>query len=139
MSDNEPTDPNNSDNVVPFRKPEAKRPRRARVRHHQKPKPQFQHHDKVVRLSVRGLVQTDAFIRWLVEEATQLHLDGWARSAPDGSMVMLIAGEEGDVRQMLEYLHDGPRPVDMLLAEEVPLKGNEPMWQGFHHLSPSQS
>lgn len=124
-------------NVVPFRKPEEPRAPRARKHHHKGPKPQFQHHDKVVRLFVRGLVQTDAFIRWLVEEATRLHLDGWARSAADGTMDMLIAGEEGDVNQMLEYLRDGPRPVDMLLAEEVPLKGNEPMWQGFHHLSPS--
>lgn len=134
MTDNSP-----DDNVLPFRKPEEQRAPRKRVRHHQKPKPQFQHHDKVVRLFVRGLVQTDAFIRWLVEEATTLHLDGWARTAPDGSMDMLLAGEEDDVNQMLEYLHKGPRPVDMLLAEEVPLKGDEPMWSGFHHLSPSQA
>ena len=133
-------DENNPDNVLPFRKPEVKRPPRKRRRHHQKPKPQFQHHDKVVRLLVRGLVHDDAFIRWLVEEATRLHLDGWARSAGEGmmdQMDMLIAGEEGDVNQMLEFLKDGPRPVDMLVAEEVPLKGNEPMWQGFHHLSHS--
>ena len=137
MADSNHTD--DSDNVLPFRKPGERRVPRARTRHNSKPKRQFQHHDKVVRLFVRGLVQTDAFIRWLVEEATHLHLDGWARTAPDGSMDMLIAGEEGDVRQMLEYLKDGPRPVDMLLAEEVPLKGNEPMWSGFHHLSPSQA
>lgn len=132
-------DDTTSDNVVPFRKTEAKRPRRERKHHHKRPKPQFQHHDKVVRLHVRGLVHNDTFIRWLVEEATRLHLDGWARSADEGSMDMLIAGEEGDVRQMLEYLKDGPRPVDMLLAEEVPLKGDEPMWQGFHHLSHSHA
>jgi acylphosphatase len=132
MADKIPTD-----NVVPFLKPEDRRAPRPRKHHHQKPKLQFQHHDKVVRLYVRGLVQTDTFIRWLVEEATRLHLDGWARSAPNGTMDILIAGEVGDVGQMLEYLHDGPRPVDMLLAEEVPLKGNEPMWSGFHHLSPS--
>lgn len=137
MADNSPTDP--SDNVLPFRKPGKRRSPRPRVRRNPPAKRQFQHHDKVVRLYVRGLVQTDAFIRWLVEEATRLHLDGWARTAPDGSMDMLIAGEDGDVRQMLEYLKEGPRPVDMLLAEEVPLKGDEPMWSGFHHLSPSQA
>ncbi len=135
------TDDKNNDNVVPFRKPGAIRPaqadsKRERVRRHQMPKPQFQHHDRVVRLHARGLVQSDAFVRWLVEEATKLHLDGWARSAPDNSMDILLAGEEGDVRQMLDYLNDGPRPVDMLLVEEVVLKGDEPMWQGFHHLSP---
>lgn len=130
-------DDKTQDNVLPFRKPEPIRRVRERVRHHQSPKPQFQHHDKVVRLHVRGLVQTDTFVRWLVEVATGLHLDGWARSAPDQSMDVLIAGEEGDVRQMLEYLNEGPRPVDMLLAEEVVLKGDEPMWQGFHHLSPA--
>lgn len=127
------------DNVIPFAKPEPKRSSRPRTRYHKGPKPQFQHHDKVVRLHVRGLVHNDAFIRWLVEEATRLHLDGWARSAPDGSMAILLAGEDGDVRRMVEFLKEGPRPVDMLLAEEVPLKGNEPMWSGFHHLSPSQA
>lgn len=133
------TDKDPSDNVLPFRKPEEAKAPRKRQRRHQKPKQQFQHHDKVVRLYVRGLVQTDAFIRWLVEEATRLQLDGWASTAPDGSMDMLIAGQEGDVNQLLEYLKDGPRPVDMLVAEEVPLKGNEPMWSGFHHLSPTQA
>ena len=124
-------------NVVPFRAPKPSRPRRERVRHHQGPKRQFQHHDKVVRLYARGLVHSDAFVRWLVEEATTLHLDGWARSTADENVMdILLAGEEGDVRQMLEYLRDGPRPVDMLLVEEVVLKGDEPMWQGFHHLSP---
>ena len=132
-------DDKHSDNVVPFRKVDAARAPRKRVRHHQKPKPQFQHHDKVVRLHVRGLVHADLFIRWLVEEATNLHLDGWARSDEDSGMDMLIAGEEGDVNQMIEYLKDGPRPVDMLLAEEVPLKGSEPLWSGFHHLSPAQT
>ena len=130
------SDDHETDNVLPFRKPTPSRPRRDRVRHHQGPKLQFQHHDKVVRLRVRGLVQNDVFIRWLVEQATALHLDGWARSAPDTAMDILIAGEEGDVRQILEYLREGPRPIDMLLVEEVVLKGTEPMWQGFHHLSP---
>lgn len=139
MADDTSDDISDDTNVVPFAPVQGERPARPRRRHHQKPKPQFQHHDKVVRLHVRGLVQTDAFIRWLVEEATHLKLDGWARSAEDGTMDMLIAGEEGDVRQMLEYLKDGPRPVDMLLAEEVPLKGDEPMWQGFHHLSPAHT
>lgn len=135
------TDEDETNNILPFRKPTPKRPRRERVHHHQGPKPQFQHHDKVVRLHVRGLVQNDVFVRWLVELATALHLDGWARSGADAmadkSMDILLAGEEGDVRQMLDLLREGPRPVDMILVEEVVLKGDEPMWSGFHHLSPT--
>ena len=134
------TDEHKEDNVIPFERPEEKRPRRVRrerALRPQKPKPQFQHHDKVVRLHARGLVHSDVFVRWLVEEATTLHLDGWARSTENHDMDILIAGQEGDVRQMMEYLQDGPRPVDMLLVEEVPMKGNEPMWQGFHHLTPA--
>lgn len=130
-------DDQTDNNVIPFPSAEPIRLRRERVRHHQGPKRQFQHHDKVVRLHARGLVHSDVFVRWLVEEATTLHLDGWARSTDEENVMdILIAGEEGDVRQMLDYLHDGPRPVDMLLVEEVVLKGDEPMWQGFHHLSP---
>ncbi len=130
------TDERDTNNVLPFRKPASKRRAREKVRR-QKPKLQFQHHDKVVRLHARGLVHSDVFVRWLVEVATNLHLDGWARSTENHDMDILIAGEEGDVRQMMEYLQDGPRPVDMLLVEEVVMKGNEPLWQGFHHLSPA--
>ncbi len=129
-------DDDHPDNIVPFRKPPSSRRPRRRVRHHQGPKLQFQHHDKVVRLHVRGLVHNDTFVRWLVEIAASLQLDGWARSASGGIMDILIAGEHGDVVQMLELLREGPRPVDMILVEEVVLKGDEPMWQGFHHLSP---
>ncbi|MBL4615307.1 MAG: acylphosphatase [Magnetovibrio sp.] len=129
-------DDHSQDNVLPFRKPIPVRPARERVRRHQGPKIQYQHHDKVVRLRARGLVQSDVFIRWLVEMATSLHLDGWARLTPDNSMDLLLAGEAGDVHQMLELLHEGPRPIDMLLVKEVILKGDEPMWSGFHHLSP---
>ncbi|MBF0248462.1 MAG: acylphosphatase [Alphaproteobacteria bacterium] len=129
-------DDEKDDNVVAFRRPERPRVawRKARA---SKPKRQFQHHDRVVRLRVRGLVQNDAFVRWLVELAVELRLDGWARSAADNSMDILLAGEDGDVRQMVELLRDGPRPVDMMLVEEIPLKGDEPLWQGFHHMSPS--
>ncbi|MCW8915329.1 MAG: acylphosphatase [Magnetovibrio sp.] len=125
------------DNVIPFKRPGRKRSRRGRTRHSQGPKRQFQHHDRVVRLHARGLVHSDVFVRWLVELATNLHLDGWARSTENHDMDILIAGEEGDVRQMMEHLQEGPRPVDMLMVEEVVMKGNEPLWQGFHHLSPA--
>ncbi len=122
------------DNVVPFQKVTVHKT--ARKRRHQKPRLQFPHHDKVVRLSVRGRVQSDAFIRWLVEEASRLQLDGWARCVSGGPMDMLIAGGQGDVHQMVEALTIGPRPLDMVFAREVPLKGDEPMWSGFHYLSP---
>jgi len=132
-----------TDNVIPFRssasvnkKNQAKKKRtsnRGSI-----VAPQFPHHDRVVRISLRGLVKEESFIRWLVEEAVQLHLDGWARNRSDGEMDVLLAGEIGDVRQMLEFLREGPRPVDMLLVEEKPLHGDEPLWSGFHHLSPSE-
>ncbi len=128
-----------SDNVVAFQKVmrnTATKKKSPRVNRYRKPKLQFPHHDKVVRLSVRGRVQTDTFIRWVVEEAARLQLDGWARCESGGPMDMLIAGGQGDVCQMVEALTIGPRPLDMVFAREVPLKGNEPMWSGFHYLSP---
>lgn len=130
-----------TDNVIPFRKKTTAKPNR-NSRATNRPgsiTPQFPHHDRVVRLGLRGLVRDDAFIRWLVEEAVILHLDGWAKNSNDGDMDVLLAGETGDVRQMLEFLRDGPRPVDMLLVEEKPLHGDEPLWSGFHHLSPSEA
>ncbi|MDH5772186.1 MAG: acylphosphatase [Rhodospirillaceae bacterium] len=132
-----------TDNVIPFRssadlkKKNILKKKKASTRG-SPTAPQFPHHDRVVRISLRGLVKEESFIRWLVEEAVQLHLDGWARNRSDGEMDVLLAGEIGDVRQMLEFLREGPRPVDMLLVEEKPLHGDEPLWSGFHHLSPSE-
>ena len=139
---------NKTDNVIPFRSAPGKNKdknskqnkKRNSNRHgpHDPTAPQFPHHDRVVRLGLRGLVRDDAFIRWLVEEAVSLQLDGWAKNRKDGGMDVLLAGEIGDVRQMLDLLQGGPRPVDMLLVEEKILHGDEPLWSGFHHLSPSE-
>ena len=140
--------PDKMDNVIPFRptagKDDLKNKKQTSARHgrHSPHNPiarQFPHHDMVIRLSLRGLVRGDAFIRWLVEEAVNLHLDGWAKNSHGSDMDVLFAGEIGDVRQMMELLRDGPRPVDMLLVEEKPLHGDEPLWSGFHHLSPSEA
>ena len=134
-----------TDNIIPFR-PAAgknnrkkKKPSSNRRRPHNTTTSQFPHHDMVVRLGLRGLVRGDVFIRWLVEEAVALHLDGWAKNSKQGDMDILLAGEVGDVRQMMTLLRDGPRPVDMLLVEEKILHGDEPLWSGFHHLSPSEA
>ncbi len=131
-----------TDNVIPFRptrkEAETSPPRKSPSNRHHINTKQFPHHDQVVRLNLRGLVRDDAFIRWLVEEAVTLKLDGWAKNRKDGDMDVLLAGEIGDVRQLLDLLREGPRPVDMLLVEEIPLSGDEPLWSGFHHLSPSE-
>ncbi|MCK5166578.1 MAG: acylphosphatase [Rhodospirillaceae bacterium] len=142
MSDGNTDNKDKADNVIPFRKAERskKNKKRNSNRHgpHDPTAPQFPHYDRVVRLGLRGLVRDDAFIRWLVEEAVALQLDGWAKNQKDGDMDVLLAGEIGDVRQMMELLRVGPRPVEMLLVEEKILHGDEPLWSGFHHLSPSE-
>ena len=125
-----------TDNVIPFRQAADKK--KQNLVRQSSAAPQFPHHDRVVRLGLRGLVRGDAFIRWLVEEAVALHLDGWAKNLKNGDMDVLLAGEAGDVRQMMDLLKDGPCPVDMLLVEEKILHGDEPLWSGFHHLSPSE-
>lgn len=128
-----------TDNVIPFRKEVKTSPSNQRAAKRYSPfAQQFPHHDRVVRLNLRGLVRDDAFVRWLVEEAVALRLDGWAKNRTEGDMDVLLAGEVGDVGQMLDLLRHGPRPVDMLLVEETILKGDEPLWSGFHHLSPSE-
>ncbi len=129
---------NNKSNVLPFRREAGNKaaPKKRADFRHSPIAPQFPHHDRVVRLNLRGLVHNDGFIRWLVEEAMHLQLDGWARTGGEGEMDILLAGEVGDVRQMIEFLKVGPRPIDMLLVDERALSGDEPLWSGFHHLSP---
>ena len=63
---------------------------------------------KQVHISVRGRVQGVFFRASAQREARRLGVSGWARNKPDGSVEMLVEGEEEAIRDFVNWSHRGP-------------------------------
>jgi acylphosphatase len=72
------------------------------------------------KLLIHGRVQGVYFRGWSVETARALGLRGWVRNRSDGSVEMLLAGDESVVNRMIERCRDGPPTarVDQIDVEE---------------------
>mgnify|MGYP001041597646 FL=1 len=57
---------------------------------------------------VTGRVQGVFFRAWTCEQAQGLHVTGWVRNCPDGSVEAHVEGDEGSVEQLIGKMHDGP-------------------------------
>lgn len=64
--------------------------------------------DRAVRVRVTGRVQGVGFRYWTRREAERLGLRGWVRNEPDGTVAVLLAGEDEAVAAMLGLLRQGP-------------------------------
>ena len=71
-------------------------------------------------VSVYGEVHNIGFRTWAKELAVKLDLSGWVRKASDGSIEILIQGEEDPITNFLSLCWDGPKMayVDDVLATE---------------------
>ena len=75
----------------------------------------------VRRLLVHGRVQGVFFRGWTVEAARGLGLGGWVRNRRDGTVEILVAGDEGAVLRMIERCREGPSAarVERVEVEET--------------------
>jgi acylphosphatase len=62
----------------------------------------------VRRIAVHGRVQGVFYRGWTVETARALGLRGWIRNRRDGTVEILLAGEDEAVRRMIELCRRGP-------------------------------
>lgn len=64
---------------------------------------------KEVYLKICGRVQGVGFRRWAVKEASRIGgLSGWVRNAEDGSVEILMRGQEARVEEMIACCYKGP-------------------------------
>lgn len=61
-----------------------------------------------IKAVVTGTVQGVGFRTWTVKQAGALGLAGEVRNLPDGSVEVLMEGDETSLQQMLNALHRGP-------------------------------
>jgi acylphosphatase len=71
---------------------------------------------------VTGSVQGVFFRVWAQGQARELGVSGWVRNCPDGSVEAHLAGEENNVRRMIERMQRGPANarVEEVTVDEVP-------------------
>ena len=62
----------------------------------------------VVRVRVAGRVQGVGYRYWVVEQAAQLHLDGWVRNRRDGSVEAVFSGTQEAVANVVRRCRRGP-------------------------------
>ncbi|MBV9882535.1 MAG: acylphosphatase [Sphingomonadaceae bacterium] len=60
------------------------------------------------RLRINGRVQGVFYRGWSVKTARGLGLRGWVRNCGDGSVEMLLHGDEGQVEAMIARCREGP-------------------------------
>ena len=60
------------------------------------------------KLRIHGEVQGVFYRAWSVETARALGVRGWVRNRRDGTVEMLVQGEEADVERLIERCRDGP-------------------------------
>ena len=72
-------------------------------------------------LRLHGRVQGVFFRAWSAETAQSLGLSGWVRNRRDGTVEMLVQGEEEAVARMIERCRQGPPAarVDRIDVEEA--------------------
>jgi acylphosphatase len=74
---------------------------------------------EVRRLLITGIVQGVGFRYAMAAQARLLGVSGWVRNRRNGSVEAMIAGDAGQVAEMLAWSHTGPAgaAVDNVLVE----------------------
>lgn len=74
-------------------------------------------------LFISGRVQGVFFRANTRDEARRLGLFGWVRNLPDGRVEAVVEGEEGKIKELITWCHEGPPGADV--------RGVEVRWEDF--------
>lgn len=64
--------------------------------------------NKRLHLIVEGLVQGVSFRYYTQEKAKELDLTGWVKNLEDGSVEIIAEGENGKLKELETWAHQGP-------------------------------
>ncbi len=56
---------------------------------------------------VKGIVQGVSYRDYVQTSADELGLVGWVKNMSDGTVVVCVQGEPDNLKNMVEYLHEG--------------------------------
>jgi len=83
---------------------------------------------------VHGLVQGVNFRYYTQLNAQALHLTGWVRNRPEGTVEVVAEGARPALERLLAFLNEGPRHarVDCVDVEWLPASGRFSHFQVLH-------
>jgi len=73
-----------------------------------------------VHLLIKGKVQGVFYRASAKTAAERLHITGWVKNTPEGHVEALASGEEGDLRQFVEWCRKGP--AEAVVSEVIELE-----------------
>jgi acylphosphatase len=76
------------------------------------------HHVRVI-----GRVQGVGFRHFVRERARALGLSGWVKNAPDGSVELLVSGDEQATARLLDVVRRGPPYAEVAAVEPIAPSG----------------
>ena len=94
---------------------------------------------KIVRVTIRGLVQGVGYRAWMVREAEARGISGWVRNRFNGDVEALLAGPPGAVEALCSACWHGPAAasvdnVEVMEADAAALRELGP-GRGFHAIA----
>jgi acylphosphatase len=66
-----------------------------------------------VHLLIKGRVQGVFYRASAKAAAERLHITGWVKNTPEGHVETLASGEEGNLRQFVEWCRKGPEQAEV--------------------------
>lgn len=84
-----------------------------------------------IRCQIAGLVQGVWFRGSTRQQALRLGLTGYAKNLADGSVEVVACGEEGALRELQEWLWQGPSQAQVMSVSCEPHQGD---YSGFNTL-----
>ncbi|OJW47928.1 MAG: acylphosphatase [Thiobacillus sp. 65-1059] len=83
---------------------------------------------KTQRLRIHGRVQGVWFRESMRREAERLHVAGWVRNAPDGSVEAVVQGSAAAVDALIQWARSGP---PLARVERIELDEAHGRFSGF--------
>jgi acylphosphatase len=68
---------------------------------------------------ITGRVQGVGFRYFTTKKAEALNLNGWVKNMPDGSVEVMLSGDEKSIEEMLKNLREGPRSARVEKINEI--------------------
>ncbi|MEF8848640.1 MAG: acylphosphatase [Candidatus Thermoplasmatota archaeon] len=85
---------------------------------------------KNIHVEVSGKVQGVWFRANTKEKAEQLNINGWVKNTADGKVEAVFEGEEENIKEMLDWCHQGP-PLAKVQTVDVEEKNSLEGLEGF--------
>jgi len=86
---------------------------------------------RAVHLLIKGRVQGVFYRASAKAAAENLHITGWVKNTPEGHVEVLACGEEGNLRQFVEWRRRGPEQAVVSDVTELPEKPAGDAIKGF--------